>query len=69
MLKNALLRWLPSFEAWRRGFRAPLRLPLKSRPWKAMRCGRQSFIFDLARKFRTLGVPRDRIITEEFEFR
>jgi ferredoxin-NADP reductase len=32
-------------------------------------CGQQSFIADLARQFRGLGVPRDRIITEEFEFR
>jgi ferredoxin-NADP reductase len=34
-----------------------------------MLCGQQSFIGDIARQFRELGVPRDRIITEEFEFR
>jgi ferredoxin-NADP reductase len=34
-----------------------------------MLCGQVSFISDLARQFRALGVSRDRIITEEFEFR
>jgi ferredoxin-NADP reductase len=34
-----------------------------------MLCGQLRFISDLARQFRALGVPRDRIITEEFEFR
>jgi ferredoxin-NADP reductase len=34
-----------------------------------MLCGQVAFISDLARQFRALGVPPDRIITEEFEFR
>lgn len=34
-----------------------------------MLCGQVNFISDLARQFRALGVSRDRIITEEFEFR
>ena len=37
--------------------------------YAVMLCGQISFITDLARQFRTLGVPRDRIITEEFAFR
>jgi predicted ferric reductase len=37
--------------------------------YAVMLCGQQSFIWDIARQFRELGVPRDRIITEEFEFR
>jgi predicted ferric reductase len=37
--------------------------------YAVMLCGQQNFISDLARQFRGLGVPRDRIITEEFEFR
>ena len=32
--------------------------------WRQVR-----FISDIARQFRTLGAPRERIITEEFEFR
>ena len=34
-----------------------------------MLCGQLSFVADLARQFRALGIPPDRIITEEFEFR
>jgi predicted ferric reductase len=34
-----------------------------------MLCGQLSFVADLARQFRALGISRDRIITEEFEFR
>jgi predicted ferric reductase len=37
--------------------------------YAVMLCGQQNFISDIARQFRALGVPRDRIITEEFEFR
>jgi predicted ferric reductase len=37
--------------------------------YAVMLCGQQSFITDLARQFRALGVPPDRIITEELEFR
>jgi predicted ferric reductase len=37
--------------------------------YAVMLCGQVSFISDLARQFRALGVSRDRIITEEFEFR
>jgi ferredoxin-NADP reductase len=37
--------------------------------YAVMLCGQQSFIWDIVRQFRALGVPRDRIITEEFEFR
>jgi hypothetical protein len=32
-------------------------------------CGQLSFVSDLARQFREIGIPADRIITEEFEFR
>ena len=37
--------------------------------YAVMLCGQVAFISDLARQFRAVGVPRDRIITEEFEFR
>jgi predicted ferric reductase len=37
--------------------------------YAVMLCGQVMFISDLARQFRALGVPRERIITEEFEFR
>ena len=37
--------------------------------YAVMMCGQQSFIADLAAQFGALGVPRNRIITEEFEFR
>jgi predicted ferric reductase len=37
--------------------------------YAVMLCGQVQFISDLARQFRALGVPSDRIITEEFEFR
>lgn len=37
--------------------------------YAVMLCGQVRFISDLARQFRALGVPRDRVITEEFEFR
>ncbi|MBI3756906.1 MAG: ferric reductase-like transmembrane domain-containing protein [Deltaproteobacteria bacterium] len=37
--------------------------------YAVMLCGQLRFISDLAGQFRALGVPRDRIITEEFEFR
>ena len=37
--------------------------------YAVMLCGQLRFISDLARQFRVLGVPRDRIITEELEFR
>ena len=37
--------------------------------YAVMLCGQVEFISDLARQFRALGVPRDRIITEELEFR
>ena len=41
--------------------------PLKD--YAVMLCGQLRFISDLARQFRALGVTRDRIITEELEFR
>jgi ferredoxin-NADP reductase len=34
-----------------------------------MLCGQPRFISDLSRQFLAPGLPRDRIITEEFEFR
>ena len=34
-----------------------------------MLCGQLNFVADLTRQFRALGMPPDRIITEEFEFR
>ena len=34
-----------------------------------MLCRQMAFVADLARQFTALGVPRERIITEEFEFR
>jgi ferredoxin-NADP reductase len=37
--------------------------------YAVMLCGQVAFISDLARQFRALGVPPDRIITEAFEFR
>src|SRR5262249_15083259 len=37
--------------------------------YAVMLCGQPSFIADLAAQFGALGVPRNRIITEEFEFR
>ena len=37
--------------------------------YAVMLCGQLRFVSDLARQFRALGVPRDRIITEELEFR
>jgi predicted ferric reductase len=37
--------------------------------YAVMLCGQLTFISDLAQQFRALGVPPDRIITEEFEFR
>jgi predicted ferric reductase len=37
--------------------------------YAVMLCGQLRFVSDLARQFRVLGVPRDRIITEELEFR
>jgi predicted ferric reductase len=37
--------------------------------YAVMLCGQPRFISDLARQFRALGIPHDRIITEEFEFR
>ena len=37
--------------------------------YAVMLCGQVRFISDLARQFRALGVPHERIITEEFEFR
>jgi anti-anti-sigma factor len=37
--------------------------------YAVMLCGQLNFVSDLARQFRALGLPRDRIITEEFEFR
>ena len=37
--------------------------------YAVMLCGQVRFISDLARQFRALGLPHDRIITEEFEFR
>jgi ferredoxin-NADP reductase len=35
----------------------------------AVMCGRVRVIFAMARQFRSRGVPRERITTEEFEFR
>jgi hypothetical protein len=32
-------------------------------------CGQLSFVSDLARQFREIGIPADWSITEEFEFR
>ena len=37
--------------------------------YAVMLCGQLNFVSDLARQFRALGIPPDRIITEEFEFR
>ena len=37
--------------------------------YAVMLCGQLNFVSDLARQFRALGIPSDRIITEEFEFR
>jgi predicted ferric reductase len=37
--------------------------------YAVMLCGQVRFISDLARQFRAPGLPRERIITEEFEFR
>ena len=37
--------------------------------YAVMLCGQMAFVADLARQFAALGVPRERIITEEFEFR
>jgi predicted ferric reductase len=37
--------------------------------YAVMLCGQQRFIADLAAQFGALGVPHNRIITEEFEFR
>jgi ferredoxin-NADP reductase len=37
--------------------------------YAVMLCGQVWFIWDLARQFQALGVPREPIITEEFEFR
>jgi predicted ferric reductase len=37
--------------------------------YAVMLCGQVGVVSDLARQFRALGVPRERIITEEFEFR
>jgi ferredoxin-NADP reductase len=37
--------------------------------YAVMLCGQIRFISDLARQFRALGIPRERIITEELEFR
>jgi ferredoxin-NADP reductase len=37
--------------------------------YAVMLCGQVRFISDLARQFRAIGVPSDRIITEELEFR
>ena len=37
--------------------------------YAVMLCGQPSFLADLAAQFGALGVPRNRIITEEFEFR
>jgi ferredoxin-NADP reductase len=37
--------------------------------YAVMLCGHMAFVADLARQFTALGVPRERIITEEFEFR
>ncbi|MGB7949715.1 MAG: hypothetical protein WCH75_18695, partial [Candidatus Binatia bacterium] len=37
--------------------------------YAVMLCGQLRFVSDMARQFRALGVPRDRIITEELEFR
>jgi ferredoxin-NADP reductase len=35
--------------------------------YAVMLCGQLNFVSDLARQFRALGIPSDRIITEEFE--
>jgi len=37
--------------------------------YAVMLCGQLRFVSDMARQFRALGIPRDRIISEEFEFR
>jgi predicted ferric reductase len=37
--------------------------------YAVMLCGQLTFVADLTRQFRALGVSRDRIITEELEFR
>jgi predicted ferric reductase len=37
--------------------------------YAVMLCGQLNFVKDLARQFQALGIPRERIITEEFEFR
>lgn len=37
--------------------------------YAVMLCGQPAFVADLARQFRTLGLPRERIITEELQFR
>lgn len=37
--------------------------------YAVMLCGQLSFVSELTRQFRELGIPSDRIITEEFEFR
>jgi len=37
--------------------------------YAVMLCGQLRFVADLSRQFRALGVPRERIITEELEFR
>ena len=37
--------------------------------YAVMLCGQLNFVSDLARQFRALGIPSERIITEEFEFR
>jgi len=37
--------------------------------YAVMLCGTSAFNRDIARQFRELGVPRERIIAEEFEFR
>jgi len=37
--------------------------------YAVMLCGRMAFVSDMARQFRALGVPRNRIITEELQFR
>ena len=37
--------------------------------YAVMLCGQVSVVSELTRQFRELGIPSDRIITEEFEFR
>jgi len=37
--------------------------------YAVMLCGQLRFVSDMARQFQALGIPRDRIISEEFEFR